>query len=125
MNQTAPAEKTRPPLPEPEKFDSGDAGRPWPDAKDKLARPLASERCTSLEYKDPGHWICLETGTPYEEVFRPSFWANVIRERQMEVGQTIKVRNDEMTVFADGRAILKGTQDPAVARSLYARFIGA
>jgi molybdopterin-synthase adenylyltransferase len=31
----------------------------------------------------------------------------------------------EMTVFTDGRAILKGTQDPAVARSLYARYIGA
>lgn len=31
----------------------------------------------------------------------------------------------ELTVFADGRAIVKGTQDPAVARSLYARFIGA
>jgi molybdopterin/thiamine biosynthesis adenylyltransferase len=31
----------------------------------------------------------------------------------------------EVTVFADGRAIVKGTQDPAVARSLYARFIGA
>jgi adenylyltransferase/sulfurtransferase len=31
----------------------------------------------------------------------------------------------EMTVFADGRAILKGTKDPAVARSLYARYIGA
>jgi molybdopterin/thiamine biosynthesis adenylyltransferase len=31
----------------------------------------------------------------------------------------------EMTVFADGRAIVKGTRDPAVARSLYARYIGA
>jgi len=31
----------------------------------------------------------------------------------------------EMTVFADGRAILKGTIDPAVARSLYSRYIGA
>jgi len=31
----------------------------------------------------------------------------------------------QMTVFADGRAILKGTRDPAVARSLYARYIGA
>jgi molybdopterin-synthase adenylyltransferase len=31
----------------------------------------------------------------------------------------------ELTVFADGRAIVKGTQDPKVARSLYARFIGA
>ncbi len=31
----------------------------------------------------------------------------------------------EMTVFGDGRAILKGTQDPAVARSIYAKYIGA
>lgn len=31
----------------------------------------------------------------------------------------------EMTVFSDGRAILKGTKDPAVARSLYAKYIGA
>jgi molybdopterin-synthase adenylyltransferase len=31
----------------------------------------------------------------------------------------------EMTVFADGRAILKGSKDPTVARSLYARYIGA
>ena len=31
----------------------------------------------------------------------------------------------EVTVFADGRAIIRGTKDPAVARSLYARYIGA
>lgn len=31
----------------------------------------------------------------------------------------------EVTVFADGRAIIKGTRDPAVARSLYARYVGA
>jgi len=31
----------------------------------------------------------------------------------------------EMTVFPDGRAIIKGTSDTAVARSLYARFIGS
>jgi adenylyltransferase/sulfurtransferase len=31
----------------------------------------------------------------------------------------------EMTLFPDGRAIIKGTTDPAVARSLYARFIGS
>lgn len=31
----------------------------------------------------------------------------------------------EMTLFADGRAIIKGTRDPGVARSLYARYIGA
>lgn len=31
----------------------------------------------------------------------------------------------EMTVFPDGRAIIKGTTDTAIARSLYARFIGS
>ena len=31
----------------------------------------------------------------------------------------------ELTVFPDGRAIIKGTTDVGVARSLYARYIGA
>jgi molybdopterin/thiamine biosynthesis adenylyltransferase len=31
----------------------------------------------------------------------------------------------EVTVFADGRAVFKGTTDPAIARSLYARYIGS
>jgi adenylyltransferase/sulfurtransferase len=31
----------------------------------------------------------------------------------------------EMTVFADGRAIIKGTKDTAIARSLYARYVGS
>ena len=31
----------------------------------------------------------------------------------------------DLTVFADGRAIVKGTQDPAIARSLYARYLGS
>jgi len=31
----------------------------------------------------------------------------------------------EMTVFPDGRALIKGTTEPAVARSVYARYIGS
>lgn len=31
----------------------------------------------------------------------------------------------EVTVFADGRALVKGTQDPAIARGIYAKYIGA
>jgi len=30
----------------------------------------------------------------------------------------------EMTIFPDGRAIVKGTTDTGLARSLYARYIG-
>ena len=31
----------------------------------------------------------------------------------------------ELTVFADGRALVKGTDDPAVARRIYAQYIGS
>lgn len=31
----------------------------------------------------------------------------------------------QLTVFPDGRAIIKGTEDPAVARSIFARWIGS
>ncbi|MGB7331485.1 MAG: thiazole biosynthesis adenylyltransferase ThiF, partial [Terriglobales bacterium] len=31
----------------------------------------------------------------------------------------------EMTLFPDGRAIIKGTTDTAIARSLYARYVGS
>jgi molybdopterin/thiamine biosynthesis adenylyltransferase len=36
-----------------------------------------------------------------------------------------RVPPHEITVFADGRAIIKGTIDPAVARSLYAKYLGS
>jgi adenylyltransferase/sulfurtransferase len=31
----------------------------------------------------------------------------------------------EMTLFPDGRAIIKGTTDTGVARSLYAQYVGS
>jgi adenylyltransferase/sulfurtransferase len=45
--------------------------------------------------------------------------------RQNDFLIRFRVAPYEMTVFADGRAILKGTKDPAVARSLYARYLGS
>jgi molybdopterin/thiamine biosynthesis adenylyltransferase len=45
--------------------------------------------------------------------------------RQNDFLLRFRVADYEMTVFSDGRAIFKGTTDPAVARSLYARYIGA
>jgi molybdopterin-synthase adenylyltransferase len=30
-----------------------------------------------------------------------------------------------MTIFHDGRAIVKGTTDAGIARSLYARYVGS
>lgn len=37
----------------------------------------------------------------------------------------LKVDAHEITVFADGRAIIGGTNDPAAARTIYARYIGS
>jgi molybdopterin/thiamine biosynthesis adenylyltransferase len=37
----------------------------------------------------------------------------------------LRVGEHELTVFGDGRAIVKGTSDVAQARSLYARYVGA
>ncbi len=45
--------------------------------------------------------------------------------RQNDFLLRFRIAPYEITVFADGRAILKGTKDPAVARSLYAKYIGA
>jgi molybdopterin-synthase adenylyltransferase len=36
-----------------------------------------------------------------------------------------KVNGNEITLFSDGRAIVKGTDDAAVARGLYARYVGS
>lgn len=45
--------------------------------------------------------------------------------RQNDFLLRFRIAPYEMTVFSDGRAILTGSKDPAVARSLYARYIGA
>jgi adenylyltransferase/sulfurtransferase len=45
--------------------------------------------------------------------------------RQNDFLLRLQVPPYELTIFADGRAIIKGTRDPSVARSIYARYIGA
>ncbi len=45
--------------------------------------------------------------------------------RSNEFALRASIDDYELTVFPDGRAIIKGTQDIAVARSVYARYIGS
>jgi molybdopterin/thiamine biosynthesis adenylyltransferase len=47
------------------------------------------------------------------------------RVRQNDFLLRLQVPPYELTVFADGRAIIKGTRDASVARSIYARYVGA
>jgi adenylyltransferase/sulfurtransferase len=51
--------------------------------------------------------------------------ASVREVRSNEFLLRFRVPPYEVTVFADGRAIIKGTRELSVARSLYARYIGA
>lgn len=44
--------------------------------------------------------------------------------RSNDFALRVKLENYEMTVFPDGRAIIKGTTDIAVARSMYSRYVG-
>jgi adenylyltransferase/sulfurtransferase len=44
--------------------------------------------------------------------------------RANEFALRAQIENFDITVFPDGRAILKGTTDVGVARSLYAKYIG-
>ena len=55
-----------------------------------------------------------------------------LRERLAPLGEVrandyalrFRIAPYELTVFADGRAIIKGTSDTGIARSLYARYVG-
>jgi adenylyltransferase/sulfurtransferase len=55
-----------------------------------------------------------------------------LAERLKEVGDVtyndfllrLRVEEFDITVFRDARSIIRGTADPAVARTVYARYIG-
>ena len=51
--------------------------------------------------------------------------ATIAAVRSNEFALRVALDPYELTVFPDGRAIIKGTTDVGVARSLYARYIGA
>lgn len=87
-------------------------------------RHLAGERRSHIT-------LCGRNSVQIHERARPLDFA-ALRARLEPLGQVRS--NDfvlkffispyEMTLFPDGRAIIKGTTDPGVARSLYARYVG-
>ena len=50
--------------------------------------------------------------------------APMAQVRRNDFAVRATVESFELTVFPDGRAIIKGTTDPGVARSVYARYVG-
>jgi molybdopterin-synthase adenylyltransferase len=104
-----------------------------------LLREAQCRACVRQEYSylqgksQPQITLCGRDSVQIHER-RRSLDLEALGEKLSALGMAVK-RNDfllkfaispyEMTIFGDGRAILKGTSDPAVARSLYARYIGA
>lgn len=74
---------------------------PAAEKREVVRPPLPESRWSLREHKDPGHWVCLERGTPYEQVFEPLFWASIAGKARFQPGQTVRVINDELTVFAE------------------------
>jgi molybdopterin/thiamine biosynthesis adenylyltransferase len=76
--------------------------------------------------------LCGRNSVQIHERQRPVDFAEM--DRRLQAHGTVR-HNDfvlkfwrdpyEMTLFPDGRAIIKGTTDTAAARSLYARFVGS
>jgi hypothetical protein len=75
--------------------------------------------------------LCGRNAVQIHERFRPVDLTELARRlaplatvRANDFAVRASVDAYELTVFPDGRAIIKGTTDPAVARSLYARYVG-
>ncbi len=114
----------------------------WTVSVDQIPLGLPSEDCptcakhdyTFLEQTAPSQTTDLCGRDAVQVSVHPP--ANVslpnLAERLRAVGKVgyndyllrCEVEQYELTVFPDGRAIIKGTIDPSVARTVYARYIG-
>lgn len=65
-----------------------------------------------------------KTSLSLEELARRLESAGPVTSNPFLVRVTVSESNMEMTVFPDGRAIIRGTEDPAAARTIYSRYIG-
>jgi adenylyltransferase/sulfurtransferase len=66
-----------------------------------------------------------ERGRPLDLAELAARLGTVAAVRSNEFALRVALDPYELTVFPDGRAIIKGTTDVGVARSIYARYIGA
>jgi molybdopterin/thiamine biosynthesis adenylyltransferase len=104
------------------------ADRPRPDCATCVQRDFAHLRGQGR----PHITLCGRNSVQIHEHARPLDLAEISRrlEHHGQVKHTsfvLKFQKHpfEITLFPDGRAIIKGTTDTAVARSLYARYIGS
>jgi len=114
----------------------------WTGTMEKLALHKEGESCPTCDLAQ-FEFLQARAGTYLTHLCgRQSIQINVrgggqvsfpdLAERLQAVGQVgfneymlrLQVDDYELTVFPNGRAIIKGTDDEALARSLYARYVG-
>ena len=84
---------------------------------DRVARPSACAAATPCRFTNArARWIW---------PIWPRRLGALAPVRSNEFALRVTLDPYELTVFPDGRAIIKGTTDIGVARSLYARYVGA
>lgn len=112
----------------------------WSGETRQIAMPGPQEGCPccgerEFPYLDRRHRapvsLCGRNAVQIHERRRPLDLVE-LRERLEPLGRVMSNEfalrffppNYEITIFPDGRAIIKGTQEPGVARSLYSQYIG-
>jgi molybdopterin-synthase adenylyltransferase len=113
----------------------------WTNDRSEIAAAKPRPGCRACGARDfihlagegrPHITLCGRNSVQIHERQRPIDFAEL--DRRLQAHGRVR-RNDyvlkfwrepyEMTLFPDGRAIIKGTSDTAVARSLYARYVGS
>jgi adenylyltransferase/sulfurtransferase len=112
----------------------------WTGAIRQIAAPARDPACPCCVAHDFVHLtgqrrapisLCGRNAVQIHERSRPVDLAELARRlaplasvRSNDFAVRASIDSYELTVFPDGRAIIKGTTDPGIARSLYARYVG-
>jgi molybdopterin/thiamine biosynthesis adenylyltransferase len=113
----------------------------WSGEIRRLADPARDPACPCCALREFTHLagvgrapisLCGRNAVQIHERFRPINLDDLARRlgavapvRSNQFALRVSLDPYELTVFPDGRAIIKGTTDVGVARSLYARYVGA
>ncbi len=113
----------------------------WNNQRAEISAAMPRPGCRACGVRDfvylagegrPHITLCGRNSVQIHERHRPMDFAEMNRRLQphgvvRHNDFVLKFWHDpyELTLFPDGRAIIKGTTDTAVARSLYARFVGS
>jgi len=112
----------------------------WTGAIRQTAPPARDPACPCCVERDFVHLtgqrrapisLCGRNAVQIHERSRPVDLADLARRlaplvevRSNDFAVRASIDDFELTVFPDGRAIIKGTTDPGIARSIYARYVG-